>query len=558
MMPRFLAVPLSPGHSTSMDTGFVSPTRFSHLRGHTMFLFGFDAARPCWRLLCALLVFMLPVSVGMWELHSNYLRTLDNEAELAATKAVRLMEGMLHHAEGTNISVEPLIKQPCKASFLALRKRVTLTPFVRSTSLINHRGVYCNSLLGDVHWEDDVESYSDSFLRLLPGNQIRAHHPVLALRTASQDGAALSTIDSEYLKVMLALSAPVSGEAQLRVGNAWLDEQGRLVEGYPRLPSLGVRKVQSEHYPLSVYAGFELPSVWGALWQVRHLTIMMLLVFSLCIALLVWWLLGRPRSMEGELKRALRAKEFVPYLQPLIASRSGKVMGAEVLMRWQHPSSGLIRPDLFIPQAEECGMIVPMTSVLMQAVAQQLGSRQEILPAGFHIGFNISAVHCLDLSLLDECRSFLNHFSPGRIVLVLELTERELLVANTHTLALFRGLDEMGVKLAIDDFGTGHSSLTYLQQFRVDYLKIDRSFIGRIGTESLSEHIVDNVIDLGTRLGLALVAEGVETEAQADYLWSKGVDYLQGYLFGRPIPLPQFCDGLHQEAVSDRERAQAS
>lgn len=523
-----------------------------------MFLLGFDVSRPCWRLLYAALVFLLPVSTGLWALHDNYLHKLDAQSELAATKAMRLIEAMLHHAEGTNRVLSPLIKHSCQDSLFTLRKEVALAPFVRTASLVDGDGVYCNSLFGDVVWEDDLASYSEGYLRLLAGNQVKANHPMLAVRTGSADGAVFSTIDSEYLKIMLSLSAPAQGAVLLHVGDAWLDEHGHLMEGYPRLPSLAVHKIKSGHYPLSIYAGFELPSVWGALWQVRHLTMMMLLVFSLSIALLVWWLLGRPRSMEGELKRALRAREFVPYLQPLVACRSGKVMGAEVLMRWQHPTSGLIRPDLFIPQAEECGVIVPMTRLMMQNVAQQLGSRQEILPAGFHIGFNISAVHCLDLSLLGECRSFLNHFSPGRIVLVLELTERELLVANAHTLALFRGLDEMGVKLAIDDFGTGHSSLTYLQQFRVDYLKIDRSFIGRIGTESLSEHIVDNVIDLGTRLGLALVAEGVETEAQADYLWSKGVDYLQGYLFGRPIPLPQFCDGLHQEAVSDRERAQAS
>ncbi|MNK79192.1 Cyclic di-GMP phosphodiesterase YahA [compost metagenome] len=124
---------------------------------------------------------------------------------------------------------------------------------------------------------------------------------------------------------------------------------------------------------------------------------------------------------------------------------------------------------------------------------------------------------------------------------MLELTERELLVADPHTLSLFQALNEMGVKLAMDDFGTGHSSLVYLQQFHVDYLKIDQSFIRRIGTESLSEHIVDNVIDLGHRLGLALVAEGVETREQAEYLKGK-VTYLQGYLFGRPVPVRQFCD----------------
>ncbi|MGY4106647.1 EAL domain-containing protein [Aeromonas encheleia] len=513
-----------------------------------MFILGFDVARPCGRLLCALLVFVSPASVGLWELHSNYLQTLDRQSELAATKAVGLMEAMLHHAEGTNKSISALINHPCHASLLALRKEATLAPFVRSASLINHYGIYCNSLLGDVHWEDDVGAYSGGFLRLLPGNQVRANHPMLAVRSEVQDGAVLSTIDSEYLKIMLALSAPVSGEVQLHVGNAWLDERGQLMEGYPRLPIQAVHRLKSGHYPLSVYAGFELPSIWGALWRARHLTILMLLGFSLCISLLVWWLLGRPRSMEGELKRALRAREFVPYLQPLVTSGDGKVMGAEVLMRWQHPNAGLIRPDLFIPQAEVSGLIVPMTSLIMAEVGQRLAAEQRRLPEGFHISFNISAAHCRDYILLRECREFLARFEPGKVVLVIELTERELLVADAHTLSLFKQLDEMGVKLAVDDFGTGHSSLVYLQQFNVDYLKIDQSFIGRIGTESLSEHIVDNVIDLGHRLGLTLIAEGVETRQQANYLKGK-VAYLQGYLFGHPVPLCEFQAVLRRPAA---------
>ncbi|WP_260391684.1 EAL domain-containing protein, partial [Aeromonas enteropelogenes] len=269
-----------------------------------------------------------------------------------------------------------------------------------------------------------------------------------------------------------------------------------------------------------------------------------LAVTSLLLAWLVWWVLGRPGSPNDELKRALRAREFVPYLQLQVASDDGSMMGGEVLMRWHHATEGVIRPDLFIPQAEESGLIVPMTSQMMRSVANQLGRMQAQLPDGFHISFNISAAHCHDFSLLSECRTFLDHFAPGKVVMVLELTERELLVADNQTISLFQQLDQMGVRLAIDDFGTGHSSLRYLQQFHVDYLKIDQSFIRRIGTESLSQHIVDNVIDLASRLGLALVAEGVETEQQAAYLRSKGVQFLQGFLYSHPMPLPQFCEEL--------------
>ncbi len=128
--------------------------------------------------------------------------------------------------------------------------------------------------------------------------------------------------------------------------------------------------------------------------------------------------------------------------------------------------------------------------------------------------------------------------------LVLELTERDLIVADEVTDKLFAELHQLGVMIAIDDFGTGHSSLTYLQQFQVDVLKIDQSFVGMISTDALSSHIVENVIDLASRLDLQLVAEGVENQAQADYLKVRNVDYLQGYFYGRPVPMKEFSKRL--------------
>ncbi|MCP3291484.1 EAL domain-containing protein, partial [Aeromonas hydrophila] len=163
-----------------------------------------------------------------------------------------------------------------------------------------------------------------------------------------------------------------------------------------------------------------------------------------------------------------------------------------------------------------------------------------------HFGFNISASHCKDMSLLEDCRDFINAFRENPIKLVLELTERELIVADETTDRLFAELHQLGVFIAIDDFGTGHSSLTYLQQFQVDFLKIDQSFVGMIGSDALSSHIVENVIDLATRLGLLLVAEGVENEVQAAYLRARQVNFLQGYLYGRPMPMKEFAGLLAQ------------
>lgn len=517
-----------------------------------MFLFRIDLSRTRLRFGGALLVFVLPLLAGGWIIHSNYMQDLKADSSASAHKARTLLEAMLDHAEQANRSVLPLINAPCDENLLVLRKKVAIEPFLRSVNLVRDGIISCTSLFGAVSDADDRSIYTGNKLLLMSGNRVRQNHPLIVVRTEQGRNAALSAIDSTQLSFMLSLSGK-SSALYLQVGSAWLDASGRYLNEAPTLHRRTSLALGSSHYPFTIHAGYAMPVYWKSLWDARHQALLWLAATSTLLAWLVWWVLGRPGSPTDELRRALRAREFVPYLQPQIASHDGKMMGAEVLMRWQHANEGVIRPDLFIPQAEESGLIVPMTTHIMKLVATRLNRVQAQLPDGFHISFNISAAHCHDFALLAECRTFLGHFAPGKVVLVLELTERELLMSDPQTLSLFRQLDEMGVKLAIDDFGTGHSSLAYLQQFHVDYLKIDKSFIARIGTESLSEHIVDNVIDLATRLGLALVAEGVETERQADYLRAKGVDYLQGYLFARPMPLRQFCEELLEQEASPVE-----
>jgi EAL domain-containing protein (putative c-di-GMP-specific phosphodiesterase class I) len=213
-------------------------------------------------------------------------------------------------------------------------------------------------------------------------------------------------------------------------------------------------------------------------------------------------------------------------------------------MRWNHPKEGLVRPDLFIPFAEYSGLIVPMTRSLMQQTAALLAPLSSSFEEPFHIGINITASHCKDLVLVEECRQFIEAFAPGSISLVLELTERELIEPTAMTHQLFKQLHELGVMIAIDDFGTGHSSLGYLRQFNVDFLKIDQSFVAMIGVDALSRHILDTIIELSAKLDLAIVAEGVETAEQSEYLTAHGVNFLQGYLFGRPMPAAQFINAL--------------
>lgn len=520
----------------------------------SLFQIAWDAPRCLLRLGSSLLVFLMPILVGLWAMQHTYLGEYRRHAESSTRQAALLMEDILDHAEQASQAVVPLIGKPCEQALFSLREQVALVAFVRTVSLASEGRIYCSSLFGAVDALDDPGIYTGRRLLLMAGNRVRPNHPLLVVRTERAEGVVLSGIDGDYLRLMQTLNDH-DGHLLLHIGSGWLDEQGHFSSHPPALPPLASAVANSSRYPFSIHGGMDAHSIWHVIWVEQRPALGMLLLGSLFLAALAWWLLGRPRSPHGELARALRAQEFVPYLQPIVASEGGKVVGAEVLMRWQHPSAGLIPPDQFIPQAEACGLILPMTSLLMDRVGEALSACEMQLPDSFHIGVNISSRHCQDETLLEDCRRFLARFSPGRVSLVLELTERELLMDNPQTMALFKRLNDLGVMLAIDDFGTGHSSLAYLQQFRIDTLKIDQSFICHIGTESLSRHIVDNVIDLASRLDLTLVAEGVETREQVDYLKSKGVAMLQGYYFGRPVPLNHFLADLPEMESKDDECA---
>nr|WP_241390449.1 EAL domain-containing protein [Serratia proteamaculans] len=222
---------------------------------------------------------------------------------------------------------------------------------------------------------------------------------------------------------------------------------------------------------------------------------------------------------------------------------SGELTGAEVLVRWQHPKMGVLSPANFIALAEESGLIVPMTRDLMAQVRECFSPLANRLPGDFHFGFNISAYHFNDINLIDDCRDFLKAFGLHRVKLVLELTERQVLVSNELTIRIIQSLHQLGVLIALDDFGTGYSSLSYLQDHQIDILKIDRRFISQIGADTLSCHIVDHLLSLAECLDITTVAEGVETEAQRAYLCQRQSVHLQGYLFGRPESQDLF---LHQ------------
>ncbi|WP_310606221.1 EAL domain-containing protein [Buttiauxella brennerae] len=240
--------------------------------------------------------------------------------------------------------------------------------------------------------------------------------------------------------------------------------------------------------------------------------------------------------------RAMKKNEFIPYAQAIMDSRSKNIIGCEILLRWEHPTMGLISPNTFIPTMESTGIIVKVTHQLLENVQKTLHHKRDKLPENFHLSINISPEHLEDPELVTKSKSFKE--SCSSITTIFEITERNF---NADAKIAIKGavaLKDINILFALDDFGTGYATHHYLQKFPVSYIKIDRSFIKMIGLDAISHHIVENVVSLSKSLNLKVIAEGVETEEQAKYLQDNNVDYQQGFLYHRPVPLSEFLDSL--------------
>jgi len=261
------------------------------------------------------------------------------------------------------------------------------------------------------------------------------------------------------------------------------------------------------------------------------------------------------QSIEESLRTALQRNEFSVHYQPKINLKSGRISGAEALLRWTHPTQGPISPARFIPVAEDCGLILPIGNwVLRQACKQARAWIDAKLPLAT-IAVNISAMEFRDDRFLDGVFKILDETLLDPRYLELELTESVLMKHAESTKSILNALRAKGIQLAVDDFGTGYSSLSYLRKFSIDAIKIDQSFIRQITTTPDETTIVTAMIGMGRSLKLRVVAEGVETQQELDFLKAHQCEEAQGYYFSRPVPPPQFAEllraGLVEKSLVD-------
>ena len=261
-------------------------------------------------------------------------------------------------------------------------------------------------------------------------------------------------------------------------------------------------------------------------------------------------------TLAGELRRAIENEELVLYFQPKAELDSGRIVGAEALVRWEHPERGFIPPNEFVPIAERTGLIKPLSRYVLACALRQCeawnGAGLEL-----HVAVNLTIPDLLDLELPDRIAALLAETGVQPEQLELEITESTILADPFRVRQVLARLNEMGLRIAIDDFGTGYSSLAYLKRLPVQTIKIDRSFVMSMCESASDATIVRSTIDLGRNLGLDVVAEGVESQEAWDALRADGCTLAQGYLIGKPMPAPELVELLDDEAASESRRPAA-
>lgn len=502
---------------------------------------------PSWRYLPVAFALVVPVllCVGWTWLHA---KNEQRSAAEAAAKIVRVqVDNMLSQAWSLLDRVAELTPKPCADVLSSLQRWSSLNPYFRSLILANSEHIYCSSVVGDVDftlgnfrpWLDGIPP--ERWLFSVAGTPLAPERPAILLGKPGAPGySGAVAVDGRYVLDLLNAVATLGDyRFELTVGkgapirsDSWNARQGPAELVYEEVTRDNGRVALS----IKVMAPSEsVVSAWQQL-MLSYLPVAMLIGAGLAFA--AYRLQVNRLSFKEQLRRAMQADEFQVYYQPVYGQLTGQCEGVEALMRWNRPGVGFVRPDIFIAAAEAEDMIIPLTQHLLRLIERDLQTWQT--PPDFHIGVNIAPEHLSSPGLVPEIRTFRANVAARRPLIVLEITERSLISDNGQARRNIDALRAEGVRVAIDDFGTGHCSLSYLQKFPVDYLKIDKGFVHAIQPTGEEAPVLDVIITLSHRLNLAVVAEGVETQVQFDYLTSRGVAFIQGYLFARPMPSAEF------------------
>lgn len=521
-----------------------------------------------WHTVYALLSLALPFLLAIPVIHHQAERRAEDELRVVDNLVISQSENIVEHAIQVATEIDPLAGEPCEKISTALQEVGSLRPYFRTVGVIDRNVLYCSSVNG--RQDQPLPQLVPDMTKLPPGvtlsivsgtPQVR-HRPALLVFLGAEDGrGVLASVDGQYLHDLIEAADQEGHYAvQLRIGQGYaLSTRG--VEDWSRLTSAseqgGLMIVgASPVYPIEARATLSagrIVSYRHALW-VQYFPF--LAIASALIAYLVHRLNTRRIAMATEIRRGMRRREFCVLYQPIVDLATGKCVGAEALLRWQHPAYGLVQPELFYPLVAESALAMRLTRHLLCLIQRDLGVAA--LPPDFRLNVNLNAEHLCRRELVGDVERFLHGFRAASPRLVLELTERKGFPDSTAVLGNMRALRAIGVEFAIDDFGTGHSSLACLEKITVDYLKIAQGFVSAIDTDAVNAPVLELIISLAARLGVALIGEGIGTETQAAYLRAKGVGLAQGVLFSQPVSAISLLAALSESTSAYAGFASAS
>jgi sensor c-di-GMP phosphodiesterase-like protein len=494
---------------------------------------------------------LFPVGIGVFMAQLEANRREADQLSVFADAATRRAELVMTQAINALQDMEMLREEPCTPANLVQLRRITYT-----YSYIQDAGIYragkrlCSALLGPIEpgqlplpppdWRtpDGLDYWFD---QPVPFNAQR--HVVLIGRNGNNVG-----LDSQVFVDVVDRESRMLAVVQTDAGRIFSATQGanltRLQQAYSEHSygsgadaaqeddaSIVLRK--SRNMPLAVVV---LAPRAALLANWKSLLIGGLVVglsAGVPLGILVWRRATRRFSLEGELRSAVRRHEMAVHYQPIASLADNHWVGVEALVRWRR-NGRLVRPNLFIPMAENAGLIQQITDQVLDIILSELGTLLRRFPS-FYVSINVGVEDLKSRRFLSVLNARLRGSGIAPQQIRIEATERGFLEPDVarDTIQAFR---DAGHPVYIDDFGTGYSSLSYLQSFKVDALKIDKSFVDTIGQEAASSTVAPHIIAMAQSLGLQVIAEGIEDKMQADFLREQGVDYGQGWMFGRPMP----------------------
>jgi len=349
--------------------------------------------------------------------------------------------------------------------------------------------------------------------------------------------ALAALVPVELLLPRLAPSGgPLPGTASLSLGDGTLVGTSGDETNSVERPNFITGRAHSERYGPVATVTMQRRGTIARYEDLRRIGIVVSGMFALTILVAALFVPWRQRhNPVAEIEAALVADQFIPYYQPIVDIKTGKLVGAEVLVRWRRPDGTIVAPGTFIPLVETSGFIIDLTRSVMRQVRQEVGQVFGARP-GVYLAFNIAPRHFADSMVLNDVGAIFEGSPVSLSQIVLEITERFEIENLTATRRVIAALQGLGCRVALDDVGTGHNGLSYILKLGVDIIKIDRLFVEALKTEQHAQAIVETLVNLARNLRMQIVAEGVERIDQVEYLRDHGITAAQGYLFAPPLP----------------------